>query len=55
MIHIFSDQRKKLPMKEQIDKAKVKAVKINKEQQKQREKSQNRNRNKPGRAKGGAR
>ena len=49
------EERKKLPMKEQIDKAKVKAVKINKEQQKQREKSQNRNRNKPGRAKGGAR
>lgn len=49
------EERKKLPMKEQIDKAKVKADKINKEQQKQREKSQNRNRNKPGRAKGGAR
>lgn len=49
------EERKKLPMKEQIDKAKVKANKINKEQQKQREKSQNRNRNKPGRTKGGAR
>ncbi len=49
------EERKKLPMKEQIDKAKVKADKINKEQQKQREKSQNQNRKKPGRAKGGAR
>ena len=49
------EKHKKLPMKEQIDKAKAKADKINKEQQKQIAKSQNRSRNKPGRAKGGAR